>query len=99
VLNMRKLGPGDLFGDISLLIGMQSPVTYTALTSGLLLELESEELKPIFESRPELMESLSHSATKAQQFVAMFDKAAIQPASIEQRHLLSRIKTFFHLET
>jgi hypothetical protein len=55
-------------------------------------------VKPILESRPELMESLSHSATKAQQFVAMFDKAALQRVLIEQSDLLSRIKTFFHLE-
>jgi small-conductance mechanosensitive channel/CRP-like cAMP-binding protein len=98
VLNMRRLGPGDSFGDISLLTGMQSLGTFTAFTSGLLLELCSDDLKPILELRPELMESLSHSATKAQQFVAMFDQAAIQPVPIEQRDLLSRIKTFFHLE-
>ena len=98
VLNLRKLGPSDSFGDISLLIGMHSLGTFTALTSGLLLQLQSEELKPILESRPELMESLSQSATKAQQFVAMFDKAAIQPVAIEPRDLLSRIRTFFHLE-
>ena len=98
VLNMRKLGPGDTFGDISLLIGMQSPGTFTALTSGLLLQLHSEELKPILESRPELIEFLSHSATKVQQLVAMFDQAALRPVPIEQRDLLSRIKNFFHLE-
>jgi small-conductance mechanosensitive channel len=97
-LNLRKLGPGDSFGDISLLIGMHSLGTFTALTSGLLLQLQSEELKPILESRPELMESLSESAAKAQQFVATFDKAAIQPVAIEPRDLLTRIRTFFRLE-
>jgi len=91
VLNVRKLGPGDSFGDISLLTGMQSLGTFTASTSGIFLELFSDDLKPI-------IESLSHSATKAQQFVAMFDKAAIQPVPFEQHDLLSRIKTFFHLE-
>jgi small-conductance mechanosensitive channel len=98
VLDFRRLGPGDSFGDISLLTGMQSPGTFTALTSGLLFELCSSDLKPILESRPELMESLSHSASVIQQFVAMFDKASIQPVAIEQRDLLTRIKTFFHLE-
>jgi small-conductance mechanosensitive channel len=98
VLNVRRLGPGDLFGDISLLTGMQSLGAFTALTSGLLLELRSADLKPILESRPELVESLSHSATKVQQFVAMFDKTAIQPLAIEQRDLLSRIKKFFRLD-
>jgi small-conductance mechanosensitive channel len=98
VLKMRRLGPGDSFGDISLLTGMQSLATFTAFTSGLLLEFCSDDLKPILQSRPALMESLSHSAMKVQQFVAMFDKAAIQPVQIEQRDLLSRIKTYFHLD-
>jgi small-conductance mechanosensitive channel len=98
VLNMRKLGPGDTFGDISLLIAMQSVGNFTALTSGLLLQLNAEDLKPILESRPELMEYLSFSASKVQQFVAIFDKAAIQPVAIAQPALLSRIKNFFHLE-
>ena len=98
VLKMRRLGPGDSFGDISLLTGMQSLGTFTAFTTGVLLEFCSDDLKPILQSRPELMESLSHAAIKAQQFVAMFDKAAIQPIPIEQRDLLSRIKTYFHLE-
>jgi len=97
-LDLRKLGPGDSFGDISLLIGMHSLGTFTALTSGLLLQLQSEELKPILKSRPELMESLSQSAAKAQQFVATFDKAAIQPVAIEPHDLLSRIRTFFRSE-
>jgi CRP-like cAMP-binding protein len=95
---MRKLGPGDTFGDISLLIGMQSLGNFTALTSGLLLQLHAEDLKPILESRPELMEFLSFSASKVQQLVAIFDKAAIQPVAIGQPDLLSRIKNFFHLE-
>ena len=45
VLNVRKLGPGDSFGDISLLTGMQSLGTFTASTSGILLELFSDDLK------------------------------------------------------
>jgi small-conductance mechanosensitive channel len=97
VLNVRRLGPGDLFGEISLLTGMHSDVSLTALTSGLLLGLHSEDLKPLLESRPELAESLSHSAVKLQQFIAMFDRSAIHPVVIEQRDLLSRIKNFFRL--
>ena len=94
---MRRLGPGDSFGEISLLTGMHADVTLTALTSGLLLGLHSEDLKPLLESRPELAESLSHSAVKLQQFISMFDRSAIQPVVIEQRDLLSRIKSFFRL--
>jgi len=97
VLNVRRRGPGDSFGEISLLTGMHADVTLTALTSGLLLGLHSEDLKPLLESRPELAESLSHSAVKLQQFMSMFDRSAIQAVQIEHRDLLSRIKSFFRL--
>ena len=97
VLNVQRMGPGDSFGQIALLTGMHSDVTMTALTSGLLLGLHSEDLKPVLESRPELAERLSQSAVKLQQFIAMFDRSANQPAVIEQRDLLSRIKDFFRL--
>ena len=98
VLNVRRLGPGDSYGDIALLTGAHSSGTYTALTSGLLLGSKAADLKPILEARPELVESLSYSVAKLQQFVTMFDREAIQPVAIEQRDLLSRIRSFFHLE-
>src|SRR5580704_10220390 len=98
VLNVRRLGPGDSYGEISLLTGANSSGTYTALTSGLLLGLQAADLKPILEARPELVESLSHSAAKLQQFVMKFDRAAIQSVAIQQRDLLWRIRSFFHLQ-
>ena len=98
VLNVRRLGPGDCYGEMSLLTGTNSSGTFTALTSGLLLGSKAADLKPILEARPELVESLSHSAAKLQQFVTTFDRAAIQPVVIEQRDLLWRIRSFFHLE-
>jgi hypothetical protein len=58
-------------------LSMQSSRTFATLTSGLLLESKSKDLKPILEARPELIESLSHSAAKLQQFVTMFDQSAI----------------------
>ena len=97
VLKVEKIGPGDSFGEISLLTGMAASATLTALTSGILLGLGSEDLKPILESRPELVELLSHSVARQQHLYATFDKAAIQPVVIEQTDLLSRIKNFFHL--
>ena len=97
-LKFGRLGPGDSFGSLSLLTGMPTEdVTLTSLTSGLLLGLNSDDLKPILESRPELVELLSHSVSKLQQYLAMFDQAAIKPVVIEQPDLLSRIKSFFRL--
>ena len=76
---------------------MQSSRTFAALTSGLLLDQKSEDLKPILEARPELIESLGHSAAKLQQFVTTFDQSAIQPVVIEPHDLFWRIKDFFRL--
>jgi small-conductance mechanosensitive channel/CRP-like cAMP-binding protein len=98
VLNVRRVGPGDSFGEISLLTGMPANETFTALTIGVLLELQAQHLKPILQSRPELVESLGHSAAKLQQLVAAFDRTASQSVATEQRDLLSRIRNFFHLE-
>ena len=97
-LKVGKLGPGDSFGILSLLTGTHSEdVTLTSLTSGLLLGLYSKDLEPILQSRPELVELLSHSVSKLQQFLAMFDQAAIQPAPMSQPDLLWHIRKFFRL--
>jgi len=97
ILKVLRLGPGDTYGEISLLTGAPSSGTFAALTSSLLLESKSEDLKPILEARPALTESLSHSVAKAQQFVTTFDRSAIQPAVIEPHDLLWRIRNFFRL--
>ena len=96
-LKLGRIGPGDSFGKISLLTGATASETFTALSSGLLLGLCSEDLKPILESRPELVELLSHVLARQQHLLAMLDEAAIHRVTIEQTDLLSRIRNFFHL--
>ncbi len=80
ILKVHRIGPGDLFGEISLLTGAAASSTLTAITSGLLLGLRSEDLKPILESRPALVELVCHAVAKKQHLFAHFDKAAIQPS-------------------
>jgi small-conductance mechanosensitive channel/CRP-like cAMP-binding protein len=96
-LKLGRMGPGDSFGKISLLTGAAASETFTALSSGLLLGLCSEDLKPILESRPELAELLSHVLARQQHLLAILDEAAIHRVAIEQTDLLSRIRNFFHL--
>jgi hypothetical protein len=57
----------------------------------------TEDLRPILKARPELIESLTHTVAKMQQFVNMFDQSAIQPAVIEPHDLLWRSRNFFRL--
>ncbi|MBV8224192.1 MAG: mechanosensitive ion channel [Verrucomicrobia bacterium] len=96
-LKVSRMGPGDTFGKMSLLTGTASSATFTALSSGLLLGFRSADLKPIIESRPELVELLSHLVARQQHVLDIFDKTAIQRETIEQTDLLSRIRNFFHL--
>jgi len=67
------------------------------VTSGLLLELKTEDLKPVMEGRPELMESLCHYITRMQEFIAKFERSALQKAEIHQHDLLWRVRNFFRL--
>jgi len=97
-LNARKLGPGDYYAEYSLLTGVEAQATFTALSSGILLEWNAAQLKPILTSRPELANRLSHSMAAVQLLVANFDKDANYRADIHQSHLLSRIKEFFHVD-
>ena len=96
-LKLARLGPGNSFGKISLLTGKAANATFTALSSGLLLGLRSADLKPILESRPELAESLSHLVARQQHLLAVLGEAEIHRVVLEQTDLLSRIRTFFHL--
>jgi small-conductance mechanosensitive channel/CRP-like cAMP-binding protein len=97
ILDVEKLGPGDTYGELSLMTGEPSPGGFSAVTSGLLLELKTEDLKPVVEGRPELMEALCHYITRMQEFIARFERSALQKAEIHQHDLLWRVKNFFRL--
>jgi small-conductance mechanosensitive channel len=95
VLNVERLGPGDTYGELSILTGDPSQGAFHALTSGLLLEFKATDLKPIIEGRPELAEYLCHYVTRMQEFITRFERSAIQRTVIEPHDLLWRIKNFF----
>jgi small-conductance mechanosensitive channel len=97
-LKARRLGPGDYYAEYSLLTGVESHATFTALTCGVLLEWNAEHLKPILAARPELANSLSHSLATIQLLLADFDKDASRHPEIHQKQLLSRIRHFFHVD-
>jgi len=94
-VKIKKLGPGDSFGAISLLTGSPPEVTLTALTSGLLVGLCSGDLKPLVISRPELAEALSRMAARQRQDL---HRVAEQDDPMEPTDILSRIRNFFQLD-
>jgi small-conductance mechanosensitive channel/CRP-like cAMP-binding protein len=95
ILEVHKLGPGDTFGQISLLTGTPSTVTFNAVTSGLLLQLKAEDLKPVIDARPELAEELCHYVSQMQEFLASFERTALRPVAAQQHDLIWRVKSFF----
>jgi CRP-like cAMP-binding protein len=76
---------------------MPSIATLTALTPGLLLQVKSENLRPLLESRPELVQTLSYAAVQLKQSIATLEREAMQSIPIGHLALSSRIKKFFHL--
>jgi CRP-like cAMP-binding protein len=97
VLKLERIGPCDSFGETSLLAGVPSTRTLTALTSGLLLRVNSENLKPLLESRPELVELLRDTAAQLKQSITTLERDAMEPVVIGHFDLSSRIKKFLHL--
>ncbi len=75
--------PGEL-GDVDSLIISSAQVTQFGC-------------QPIFFVAEKVVELPSHSLSRLQQYLAMFDQAAIQAVVIGQPDLLSRIKNFFRL--
>jgi CRP-like cAMP-binding protein len=97
VLEVHKIGPGDTFGQVSILTGLPSAATFNAMTSGLVLQLKSDDLKPILEARPELAEELCHHVSQMQEFLASFERSALRPVAAQQHDLVWRVKSFFRL--
>jgi small-conductance mechanosensitive channel len=70
-----RLGPGDHFGEISILTGSASAVKITALTAASVYELTNEELAPILEAMPEASRALSRAVAQRQAIVKESDGA------------------------
>ena len=60
-VELARLGPGDFFGEMSLLTGEPRSATVTAITDCDLLEISKSGLDPILRSRPEIVEQLARS--------------------------------------
>ena len=97
ILEVHKVGPGDTFGEVSILTGLASAGTFNAITSGLLLQLKAEDLKPLVEARQELADELCHYVSQMQEFLASFERTALRPVAAQQHDLIWRVKSFFGL--
>jgi small-conductance mechanosensitive channel/CRP-like cAMP-binding protein len=97
-MELRRLAPGDFFGEGGLLTGAGERGTIQALTLVVVYEVTQEGLAPLMRDRPAIVEELgsllSRRATAEQQFLEQdHDKVTVGSAA----HLATRIRHLFDI--
>jgi len=65
-MELLRIGPGDHFGEIGMLTGHPSEVTFKARVPVTTYELTKEDLAPVLEARPEVSHELCRALAKCQ---------------------------------
>ena len=98
---LASLGPGEFFGEMSLLTGAPRNATVRAEVDTLVLEIRKKDLSPLIEASPELAGRLGELVehrhgkwTEALQGNAA-DNEAKAPESPQKRSFADRIRIFF----
>jgi small-conductance mechanosensitive channel len=90
------LGEGDFFGEMALFTGEPRTANVVAIEETEVLEIGYEAMKRVFDTNPDLVESLSHIIAERRQ--ALTTKPNIEVSRIdESAGLISAIKRFFKL--
>ncbi|MDQ3803869.1 MAG: mechanosensitive ion channel family protein [Acidobacteriota bacterium] len=93
---LKRLREGDFFGEMALFTGEPRTANVVAAEETEVLEIDHEAMRNLFETNPDLVESLSHTINERRAGLAANAAAAAgeeeSPAS-----LLDKIKRFFRL--
>lgn len=92
---LADLGPGDFFGEMSLMTGEARSATVTAVEESLLVEVDKEAFRSVLEQAPGLVAPLGQylAARAAERSRVQEDAAIRQPA--EKQDMFQRILEFF----
>ncbi|MDQ0395913.1 mechanosensitive ion channel family protein [Labrys monachus] len=90
-----RFGPGDSFGEISLLTDGPNPGTLVAVTRCILFELRRNELQPLLAAEPRLAAALEASARRGQAFLARDAAKAASAPPGPPAQFLAQIRAFF----
>ena len=63
---LLRFGPGDTFGEISLLTGASCGASVTALSHSTVYELAKNDIAPILDARPQVAHELSRALAQQQ---------------------------------
>ncbi|AIB11394.1 mechanosensitive ion channel protein MscS [Azospirillum argentinense] len=99
-LLLDHMGPGDVFGEMSLLTGQPRSASVIANTDAVVYELDKEALDPVLRRRPELAARLADLMGLRQRRNDAHRRATATAAVTQtatEHDLLARLKTFFSL--
>lgn len=99
-VELRRLSPGDWFGEASVLTGAVATAKFVALTKAVLYEISKDDLAPIFKARPAIATELGQilarrEATQRERLAGLADDGGHQEDLADW--LAKRIKGLFHL--
>ncbi len=95
---VSRLGPGDFFGEMSLLTGAPRSANVVALTDGWVHELAKDDLAPIMKARPVLPHELGRVLAARQRSLAEAGKAEGRSGESDESYaerISAWITTFF----
>ena len=94
---INKLGDNDFFGEMSLLTGQPRTATVVASEETEVLRITKSALKPIFESNPELVRSISEIIEERKELLKPKAEETNGSPEDEEKGMLRAIKNFFGL--
>jgi CRP-like cAMP-binding protein len=99
-VQVNQLGPGEFFGEISLLTGEPRTATVKAAVDSLVYEINKDDLELILEKRPEMAENLTQVIARHR----LHTEQVLQDLTVEQQEveiqnfaaqLLEKMRHFF----
>jgi small-conductance mechanosensitive channel len=102
LVDLARLGPGDFFGEMSLLTGEPRSATVTAEDGCEVLVLARQAVQPVLQADPTIAEALSRAlAARAAETEAKLEDrratARATPTAAIESSILRRIRSFFKL--
>ncbi len=94
---VATLNEGDFFGEMALFTGEPRTANIVALEETEVLEIGYDSMKQVFETNPDLVESLSHIIAKRRQGLELQTDKPGRPAS-DSAGVLAAIKRFFRIK-
>ncbi len=93
---VASLRPGDIFGEMSLLTDSNRSATVRAIEECMLLEVSRQQIAPLLQRNPPLMDRLAHLVSQRR---GQLEGMAREKVKVHENQLLRRMKQLFETLT